>query len=283
MRTSAGLLLAALLLSAPSARAEEVRLPWESPAARVALMIGTTDVEIVYYRPGVKGRQVWGGLVPYGEVWRLGANEATRISFADPVKLDGHEVPAGTYSLFAIPGEDKWTLILNKKAHQWGAYFHKPEEDLLRFDVQPRPGEPAEWMSFSITPASESSAVVEMAWDKIRVPFTVSVDVDGIVWAGIEKALAGEPTADAYLAAARYAQRKGTRLDDAMVWLDKSLALKEGFWAHETKAILLQGQGKQEEALRHLDRAMELARGRAPQAYIDGLEKIKAEWSKQEG
>jgi hypothetical protein len=283
MRTSAGLLLAALLLSVPSARAEEVRLPWESPAARVALTVGITDVEIVYYRPGVKGRQVWGGLVPYGEVWRLGANEATRISFSHPVQLDGHDVPAGTYALFAIPGPDRWTLVLNKKAQQWGAYFYKLEEDQLRFDVQPRPGEPVEWMELSLTPASESSAVVEMAWDKLRVPFTVSVDVDGIVWADIDRILAGEPTADAYLAAARYAQRRETRLDDAMVWLDKSLALQEGFWAHETKAILLQGQGQREEAFRHLDRAMELARGKAPQAYIDGLEKLKAEWSKREG
>ena len=272
------LLLAALLPLAPAAQAEELRLPWESPAARVFQTIGTTDVEIAYYRPGVKGREIWGGLVPYGEVWRLGANEATRISFTHPVKIEGHDVPAGTYALFAIPGAKTWTLILNSQAQQWGAYFHDPEKDVVRFDAVPRPGEPVEWMSFAITPTSDSSAVVEMAWEKLRVPFTVSVDVPGIVWGDIEKTLAGSPTADDYLAAARYAQRKGVRLDEAMAWLDTALELEEGFWAHETKAILLHGQGQHEAALRHLARAREMARGVAPQEYLDNLAKLEAQW-----
>lgn len=283
MRTPALLLLLAALLPLPlSAQADELRLPWASPAARVFQTIGTTDVEIAYYRPGVKGREIWGALVPYGEVWRLGANEATRISFTHPVKIDGHDVPAGTYALFAIPGPKTWALVLNSQAQQWGAYFHDPEKDVLRFDVLPRPGEPVEWMAFTITPASESSAVVEMAWEKLRVPFTVSVDVERIVWGDIERTLAGSPTADDYLAAARYAQGQGVRLDDAMAWLDRSLELEEGFWAHETKAILLHGQGEQEEALRHLARARELAQGRAPQAYLDNLGKLEAEWREED-
>jgi hypothetical protein len=281
LKTAAALLLT-LTLSAPALRAQEVRLPQPSPAAKVGLAIGVTDVEITYHRPGVKGRGIWGGLVPYGEVWRLGANDATTISFSTPVKVEGHDVPAGKYSLFAIPGKDKWTLVLNKKAEQWGAYSYKQEEDLLRFDVKPQAGPPTEkteWMSFSITPASETSATVEMSWESLRVPFTVSADVDRMVWTGIETSLAGKPDAEAYLTAVQYAYNKGVRLDEAMAWTDKALALEaDNFWGHEYKARLLQKQGKLEEAIQHLDKAMETAKGKAPQEYIDGLAKLKKEW-----
>jgi hypothetical protein len=273
-------LLLAFALSAPALRAEKIRLPQPSPAAKVGLAIGVTDVEIVYHRPGVKGREIWGGLVPLGEVWRLGANEATTISFSTPVQVDGHDVPAGKYALFAIPGKDKWTLVLNKKAEQWGAYFYKQEEDLLRFDVKPQPGQSTEWMSFSITPASETSATVEMSWESLRVPFTVSADVDRMVWSGIDSVLAGKPDVEAYLTAVQYAYNKGVRLDEAMTWVDKSLAMQDNFWGREYKARLLQKQGKLDEALQHLDKAMELAKGKAPQEYIDGLAQLKKEWTK---
>lgn len=277
MKTPAALLLAALFLSA-SAPAQPPRLPQASPAAKSALTLGVTDVEIVYHRPGVKGRTIWGGLVPWGEVWRLGANEATTISFSTPVKVEGHDVPAGTYGLFAIPAQDKWTLILNKQPKQWGAYFYKPEEDLLRFDVKPQTGPATEWMAFTMTPAAPDSAVIEMAWETVRVPFTVKADVDRMVWSELDKALAGKPDAEVYLTAVHYALEKGARLDEAMTWTDKALALQENFWGHEYKAKLLQRQGKVDEAVQHLDKAMTLAKGKAPQAYIDGLAKLKAEW-----
>lgn len=276
MKTLAAL-LTALCLSA-SAQAQAPKLPQPSPAAKASLTVGVTDVEIVYHRPGVKGRTIWGGLVPWGEVWRLGANEATTISFSTPVKVEGHDVPAGTYGLFAIPNQDKWTLILNKKPKQWGAYFYKQEEDLLRFDVKPQTGPATEWMAFTMNPASPDSAVIEMAWDTVRVPFTVKVDVDRMVWSEIDKSLAGKPDSQVYLTAVQYALNTEARLDEAMTWTDKALALQENFWAHEFKAKLLQRQGKVDEAVQHLDKAMALAKGKAPQAYIDGLVKLKGEW-----
>jgi hypothetical protein len=258
------------------------RIPQLSPAAREDLTIGTTDVSIVYHRPGVKGRVIWGGLVPYGEVWRLGANDATTISFSTPVQVEGHDVPAGTYALFAIPGRETWTLILNKEARQWGAYFYKPAEDLLRFEVKPRPGPDIEWMDFSLTPDGTDDAVAEMAWEKLRVPFRIHADVDRIVWTDLDAALAGKPDAGVYLTAYNYALRTGKRLDEAMTWVDRSLALQDSFWGHEAKARLLELQGKRAEALEHLDRAMALARGKAPQGYIDGLAKLEEEWKAKE-
>ena len=112
--------------------------------------------------------------MPYGQVWRLGANEATTIAFSGPVKVEGKDVPAGTYALFAIPGKDKWTFILNKTAKQWGAFKYQQSEDLLRFDVAPQPGNAVEMMTFSIVPKGPASASVEMEWAKVKTAFNVT-------------------------------------------------------------------------------------------------------------
>ena len=279
MKKLAALALLISFCALGPARAE-IKLPLPSPGASVKTVVGTTDVTIDYHRPGVKGRKVWGELVPYGQVWRLGANEATTISFADPVKVQGKDVPAGIYGLFAIPGPDKWTLILNKKAEQWGSYFYKAEEDLLRFDVQPQTGPFTEWMVFQITPAGNGKAVVEMAWENLRVPFTVEVDADAMAWKSIDDTLAGTPEWGDYQTAAHWALQKEQRLEEAMTWVNKAMALEESFWNYETKARLLQRAGKTAEAVQNLDKAMELAAGKAPQEYITNLEKVKAEWKK---
>ena len=280
MRKCVALALLVACCALSPARAD-IKLPQPSPGASVKTAVGTTDVTIEYHRPGVKGRKIWGELVPYGQVWRLGANDATTITFADSVKVQGHDVAAGTYALFAIPGADKWTLILNKQAKQWGAYFYKPEEDLLRFDVQPQAGPFTEWMVFAITPSGNGKAVVEMAWENLRVPFTVETDPDGMTWKSIDETLAGTPKWEDYQTAAHWALEKDQRLDEAMAWIDKAMAMKESFWNHETKARLLQKAGKTGEALVHLDKAIALAGpGGAPKEYIAGLEKVKVEWKK---
>ncbi len=285
MKNSAAPLLAVTLIAASalggaSAARSEIRLPQPSPAAKVSLAVGVTDVEVTYHRPGVKGRAIWGGLVPWDQVWRMGANEATTISFSTPVKVEGQPLAAGKYGLFALPGKEKWTLILNKKSEQWGAYAYKKEEDVLRFEVKPQAGPATEWMAFTLTPAAADSATVEMAWESVRVAFAVSADVDQLTWTGIDSALAAKPDAQSYLEAAFYALEKNSRLPEAMTWIDKSLALQASFWGHEGKAKLLQRQGKVDEAVQHLDQAIALAKGKTPQEYVDGLEKLKTEWKK---
>jgi hypothetical protein len=279
LRTSIALSIL-LPLAALSVRAE-VRLPQPSPAASVKAAIGVTDVVIDYHRPGVKGRKIWGALVPNGEVWRLGANDATTISFSTPVRIEGHDVPAGKYALFAIPGPDAWTLILNKEAQQWGAFSYKKDQDLLRFEVKPQTGPFTEWMTFNINPDGENAATVEVSWENLRVPFRIEADVKALAWKSVDDALAAKPDADAYLTAVRYALTENQRLDDAMAWTDKALALQDSARGHESKARLLQKQGKMDEAFAQLDKAMALAKSsKASQSYIDGLEKLKADWKK---
>lgn len=272
------LLLAAALSAGPS-RAEEIRLPQVSPGAKVVQSIGITDVAITYHRPAVRERVIWGGLEPWGKVWRMGANEATNISFTHPVKVEGRDVPAGRYALFAIPGQVRWTVVLNKDHGQWGAFRYKESEDVLRFEVKPQAGPLVEWLAFTITPESRTSAVVEMAWEKVRIPFKVEVDVDGIVWSKVDAVLAAEPKPNDFMLATHYALESNTRIADAAAWIDKALALKEHVWAYELKARVLQRQGRIDQALESLDKA--IAMGKAEnlrEGFVGNLEKLRKEW-----
>ncbi|HJW08876.1 MAG TPA: DUF2911 domain-containing protein, partial [Holophagaceae bacterium] len=148
---AAPLLVAAFSLVAPTlARAQEGQtlFPQLSPAAEVKQTIGVTTVALKYHRPAVKGRDIWGKLVPFEQVWRMGANEATTISFSDAVKVEGTDVPAGTYAIFAIPHAESWTLILSRNARQFGAWAYNPKDDLLRFEVKPKPVSFNEWLTY---------------------------------------------------------------------------------------------------------------------------------------
>jgi len=277
----AAALLAAVLVC-PAASAAAVQLPQASPAASVTQKVGTTDLTLAYHRPAVKGRAIWGALVPWGEVWRLGANEATTLTVSDPVKIAGMDVPAGTYALFAIPGAERWTFILSRKAKQWGAFSYDAKDDLARFEAKPGPAPHTEWMTFSIDPAADGAAEVTLAWEKVRLSFPVTVDVPSIVWRDLDAALAAAKPEDGdlFLQAARYARERGQRLAEAMVWIDRSIAARETWWNLETKADLLQDAGRTAEALPLLERALALSREKTPAGYQQGLEKKLADYRK---
>lgn len=146
-----------------------------SPKAEVMQTVGFTDVRIVYSRPGVKGRIIWGKLVPYDAVWRAGANEATKITFSTDVTVEGKKLKKGSYSLFAMPGKNEWTLIFNKVADQWGAFEYNESEDALRVKVKTEKASWQEWLSYTINKVSDTSAVIRLEWEKIKVPFKVEV------------------------------------------------------------------------------------------------------------
>lgn len=155
----------------------EVRI---SPKAKVEQVVGFTTVTIDYSRPGVKGREIWGGLVPYNTVWRAGANEATKITFSIDVKINGKQLKAGSYGFFTIPTKDKWTLIFNRVADQWGAFEYNEEEDVLRIQVTPEVKSEnwKEWLAYTITKTSDKSAIVRLEWEKLKIPFTVEVSIN---------------------------------------------------------------------------------------------------------
>jgi tetratricopeptide (TPR) repeat protein len=148
-------------------------LPQLSPAATAYQKVGTTDVTIKYFRPGVKGREIWGGLVPYGQVWRTGANNATTIEFSTDVKLEGIEVKAGKYALFTIPNENEWTLILNSNADQWGGYSYEESKDVMRVTLKPENNQFHERLLFQFEFDTPNSSIVKLAWGALKVPFKI--------------------------------------------------------------------------------------------------------------
>ncbi|MEP0859955.1 MAG: DUF2911 domain-containing protein [Ignavibacterium sp.] len=175
MRKTLLLLMLAIFSFTISAqnKEEKVRV---SPKAEVMQVVGFTEVRIIYSRPGVKGREIWGGLVPYNQVWRAGANEATKFIFSTDVLIEGKPLKAGSYSFFAIPGKNEWTLIFNKVADQWGAFEYNESQDALRIKVKPEKSSVfQEWLTYTITRTSDYSAVVRLEWEKLKVPFKIEV------------------------------------------------------------------------------------------------------------
>ncbi|MGK9476843.1 DUF2911 domain-containing protein [Melioribacter sp. OK-6-Me] len=238
----------------------QLELPRLSPKAEVYQRLGYTDISIEYSRPGVKGRKIWDGLVPYGKVWRTGANESTRIKFTTDVIINGQTVPAGIYSLFTIPEKDEWTIILNKKLG-WGLDY-KPEEDLMRFKVKPERTEFTERLLFLFPVISDSICTVEMRWENLKISFDISVKLNEEVYKRIKEALAKADSDDwqVYLEAARYAAENGVFLNEAEIWTEKALSITKNFYTYLIKAKLLYRQGKYSEALFTLEQCREAGR-----------------------
>src|SRR5580704_12082955 len=164
-------LLSGLLSLAGLCQAQSIMLdlPRQSQHAVVVQRIGITDITVNYHRPLANGRQIWGKVVPYGQVWRAGANENTTITFTDPVTIEGQPLDKGTYGLHMIPGESQWTVIFSKAASEWGSFSYKQEEDALRVNVKPQTAEAQDALVYDFNDVKANSAVVTMRWEKVAV------------------------------------------------------------------------------------------------------------------
>jgi hypothetical protein len=247
------------------AQAPKVDFPAASPACTLKQRVGLTDFEIVYSRPGVKGRAIFGGIVPYGQVWRTGANQATKITFSTPVKFNGTEIPAGTYGLFTIPGENEWTIILNTNAVQWGAYQYNEKADVARFKVTPfmLADTTLETFTIEFNRIKDESAVLNLVWDKTVIPIRLEVDVTGKVVAQIEAAMASPGKKDAGLnfQAATFYYNHGLDLNKALAWVNAGLEgdPRIAFELFHLKAQILAKQGDKAGAIAAAKQSSELA------------------------
>lgn len=266
--------------------ADELKLPWVSPAATVSQTIGVTEISVHYHRPSVEGRdldQDLAALAASKQVWRLGANEATRLVVTDPITLGGEEIPAGEYGFFALPAADEWTFIVSRQAKNWGSFGYDPKQDVARVYVKPETAaEKIERLTFTIDVVSKDAATLRFAWSNLRLSIPIEVEVDAIVAARIEKKIA-ELSADDWdtrLAIAKYWCERDENLDRAHALIDEALALQRHFWTCEWKAKILAKLGKKAEAIPLLEEAIRLAEGRAPQAYSANLARLVDEWKR---
>src|SRR5260370_23469 len=201
-------------------QAVELRLPTVSQRAISTQRIGLTDITVNYCRPLVGGREIWGKAVPYGQVWRSGANENTTIAFTDDVSVEGHALPAGTYGLHTIPAADQWTIIFSKNSTSLGSFSYDEKEDALRVTVKPRAAEFVEALTYSFDDPKPDSVAVTLRWAKVAMPFRVSADVNAIVLRSIQNQLrnTGGFTWAGYDEAANWLMDTNRKLDQALKW-----------------------------------------------------------------
>jgi hypothetical protein len=288
-----------------SAQNNGVRLPRPSQKASVTQTIGVTDLTITYSRPAVKGRKIWGDapaeevaankatgeatlddqnkrlkdapIVPYGHVWRTGANEATIFTVTDDVLINGQKLAAGSYSLHTVPGKDEWTIIFNGVADQWGSFRYDEKKDVLRVKTKPQTvAENQEWLLFDIPTVTPNSAQVVIRWEKVAVPFTVEIpNVEAVMRTKIDAAIAANPN-DWQIPLQVARQYAGDdKWDEAIKWADQSIKVKETFQNLSTKAQLLYLSGKKDEAFAVADQAIQ--RGKADKVDTANFEKRVAD------
>src|SRR3954466_4531834 len=251
--------------------AQGLNLPDVSQAAEAKQRIGLTDITIKYHRPLVNGRKIWGGLVPYGQVWRAGANENTTIEFSDPVSVEGQPLAKGTYGLHMIPNADSWTVIFSKTNTGWGSYSYDQKEDALRVNVKPRPlAEQKEALEFEFEDLKPDSTAVTLKWEKLGVPFNVSVNDADQTLQNIRAQLKGRGqfTWQALDEGAQFCLSKNINLDEALRWADASIQNEERFENLSTKAAILKAFDLADEVQIPWNQALQKAA--APQLYTYG-------------
>ena len=261
------LVLAGAILSAWNVAGQDpkLQLPAASPGCTLKQRVGFTDIEISYSRPSMKRRKVFGGIVPFGQVWRTGANQSTKLTFSTDVKLNGVNVPAGAYALFTIPGEDEWTIILSKNTKLWGAYGYDQKDDLARFTVSPRTlGEPVETFTIELGRIRDDSAAIYLVWDKTLVPLKLDLEIVPELLPKIEAAMSapGDKSPSLCYQAASFYYDHGQDLKKPLEWVNAGLAGNPSmaFELLHLKAKILARMGQKDEAIAAAQKSTELAR-----------------------
>jgi len=252
-------------------------LPRPSQRAQIIQRVGITDVTISYHRPLVNNRKVWDALVPYGKVWRAGANENTTISFSDPVAIEGKLLDKGTYGLHMIPAADQWTIIFSKNSTSWGAFTYNEAEDALRVNVRPQATEMHNALTYDFDQLKPDSAVVVLQWEKVAVPFKVGVDVHDVVRTSLAKQLRSlsQYTWMSWDDAANYLLAEKISLDDALKYTDKSIETEDRYDNEMTKSQVLTALNRKDDAAAAEKKALAMASPLQIHIYARGLQAQK--------
>ena len=270
------------VLVAGSAFAQEVEVPQPSLAAKLEQRVGITDFKVEYSSPAVRGRQVFGGLVPFDQPWRAGANAATKLTASRDFKFGGKAIPAGSYALYAIPGKASWTVVLNSSSEQWGSAGFDTKKDVARITVKPQALTNArERMTFFFNDTTDDATSLDLEGEKTRVSAPIKVDTKSLVMANIEKA-----TAEAWrphFVSARYLLENGGDMKKALEYADTSIAIKPTWWNNWIRAQVLAKQGNAKDAVEAANKATELGKGdRVFEGFFKGdVEKAIADWKKK--
>lgn len=251
--------------------AQQIQMPQASPSAKITQKVGLTDVTVDYSRPSTKGRKIFGELVPFGEVWRTGANGATVLTFSTDVTVGGQNVPAGSYALYTIPGKNDWTIILSKNTKLWGAIGYQQSEDQVRFVVPAsKTSKKYETFDIAFNNFTDNSAVVSMKWETTRVDFKIETEVDPIVMAEIQKLVIDTKSTDPALLfqAASYYFTNSKDLNQAYAWVKTSTDSDPKYWTVHLRAKIEVALGMKTEVLESATKSKAMAQEAKNPDYI---------------
>ncbi len=263
----------------------QIKTPQPSPVGSFSQAVGLIKVDVEYSRPSAKGRKIFGGLVPYGDMWRTGANAATKVTFSDNVQVNYNALDKGSYALYTIPGEKEWTIIFYKNTTFWGtpdAKSFKEEDVAARFNVPVKMlSDMVETFTIGIGNLSNDAADLEISWEKTKVVIPIKMDTDSKVMADIKSTMAG-PKANDYYSAARYYFEENKDAQQALDWVNKNLEMAgEKFWVLRLKANIQAKLGKYKDAIATANRSTELAKADGNSDYPRMNEESIAEWKKK--
>ncbi len=271
-RSLVSILLAALVLPVAGlfAQTPAVQFPAPSPKGTVSQQVGITDIEIEYFRPGVKGRTIFGGLESWDKVWRTGANNATKITFSTSVKFGGTDVAAGVYGLYTIPGQKEWTVILNSDSGQWGSYNYDQAKDVVRVKVAPvKLAELVETFTIDVNDIRDESATLNLIWEKTRVPVKIEIPLVATLVPQIEALMASSEEKKPYFQAAMFYFTHDLDLKKSLAWMDAGLkAQPDAFYMVYRKGLILEKLGDKAGALAAAKQSLEMT-AKAPPALKD--------------
>ena len=247
----------------------QLKTPAPSPMSNVEQVVGLTTVNIEYSRPGVKDRAIFGSLVPYGKMWRTGANASTKVSFSEDVMVDGKELEAGTYAFYTIPGEEEWTIIFHNNLTHWGVGGYDESEDALRVTAEPMEVSPGvESLQIGVNNIRNSGATIDLVWENTMVSVPFEVMTDKQVTASIQEVMAG-PSAQDYYSAARYYFEEGKEGSKALEWINKSIEIGgERFWVLRLKSLIQASLNDYDAAIKTAQRSAELAEEDGNMNYV---------------
>ena len=267
-----------LLCLASTGNAQELLKLRPSPLAIASARYQDHYVKITYSQPQKKNREIFGGLVPYGSVWRTGANEATEITTIKDIQFDAILLKAGTYSIFTIPEKDKWTLIITKQLDVTNPSAYKKESDVARVEAKAvTTNMVTETFTMQFTDVKNTSLALNISWDKTAVSLPISTDIDSKVMAQIDAAMKSDNAQKPYFPAAMYYMETGKDLNQALTWLDKAAELDaNAFWVWHQRANVLAKLGKKQEAISSANKSIELAKQAKNADYVALNEKLLA-------
>lgn len=254
-----------------SLHAQQLQMPQASPSAKIAQQVGLTQVSVDYSRPSTRGRKIFGELVPFGQVWRTGANGATIFNFSTEVMIDGKIVPAGSYALYSIPDKSEWIMILSKNTQLWGAIGYNSADDFMRWSA-PASKTSKKYESFEISfnKLTDNSADVSLKWEQTRVDFTITTEVDPIVMADIQKQVIDANTTNPALLyqAASYYFTNRKDLPQAYEWIKTSTDSDPKYWTMHLRAKIELAMGMKTEALESANKSKAMAQEAKNPDYV---------------